>query len=313
LQEEERYLTADDLISLAAEAEINLSKRAIRDWPVWGGLALATTIGRGPGKGVGRVWTPEQAQVFLHVARARRAGVSRAKVVNLPVFFWLTLGDAYVPIEQVRRGMTRWIAHYRRLSRRELQAQTRQHLGLTDEVRDLLERDPAARRRLAYQMSVAPSLHQVDDYAAFLSTAGGLLPESTRRSAKGYAQVQRTRELGAEIFLRRASNELLQTARDRYRPSFDALEARLTDEGLSSEEVLRRLGEEEVGAGCPNLLTWLGTVVEERAAYLHGLTIGVTAMTALEPLVRLTTSVSRESIAASNRARRRRTGRRTRR
>jgi len=219
--------TSDDLIELAAAEQITISTRGIRDWPVWGGLAPATPIGRGPSKGVDRVWTAEQAQVFMRVARARHAGNSRARVVNLPAFFWLVVGEEYVPIAQVRRAMATWIARYQRLSNREV-----------------------------------------------------------RRSTDQYAAVHRARNLGAEMFPH-ASDELLYRARERYRPTFDALETKLQDQGISPEEILKRLIDEEAGNACANLLTWLGGVLQDDMAFRPGRLIRTKALAAIKPLIRL--------------------------
>jgi len=102
--------TATDLVDSASVAGLAASPRLIRNWVEEGLLDRAYVKGRGPRKGVDGLWSDNQRDLFLTLLRmAGQQDVRRnAPLANVVVWLWVALGDAYVPIRQVRRALRTW-------------------------------------------------------------------------------------------------------------------------------------------------------------------------------------------------------------
>jgi hypothetical protein len=109
-----------DLFSIASGEGVEMSPRMRRDWTDAGLLAPASMEPRGQRRGVGRYWTEEQVEVFRAVLRRRRTeSAPRRDLANIPVAWWLFIGEAYVPLRQVRRALGTFVSA--RPSRMELE------------------------------------------------------------------------------------------------------------------------------------------------------------------------------------------------
>lgn len=100
---------ATDLVAAARAAEHDrVSPRLVVDWVGLGLLDRPERHGLGRGKGSMATWPDEQLQLFLAVLRLRDQGAKVPQLCNLPVWLWLTWGDGYVSLGQVRRAMQTW-------------------------------------------------------------------------------------------------------------------------------------------------------------------------------------------------------------
>jgi hypothetical protein len=100
--------TADDLCRAAQAAGVTASKRLVIDWASLGLLDQPTRHGLGRGKGTIATWPDTQCKLFLALLEKRRSVERVAPLCNIPVWIWLWLGDALVPLRQVRRALGTW-------------------------------------------------------------------------------------------------------------------------------------------------------------------------------------------------------------
>lgn len=103
-----RY-TLEDLLQVAAADGVPVTGRMIVDWVELGLLDQRQHVGLGRGSGSQPgTWPEEQRSLFLLLLKQRQQVRHIATLTNIPVGFWLILGDRYVPLRQVRRALRTW-------------------------------------------------------------------------------------------------------------------------------------------------------------------------------------------------------------
>ncbi len=123
-------LTKKGLIGRAKAQGFDPSPHLVDDWVERGLLASPEREGRGRGKGVGSLWTEEQAQLFLLLLQKRDEldGRSLGPLYNIPVALWLLWGDRYASVSQVHRALGAWLEASGRIALRKAKAAVREHL-----------------------------------------------------------------------------------------------------------------------------------------------------------------------------------------
>jgi hypothetical protein len=112
-------LTADELISVAAENGLRASRRLITDWISLGLIDRPHHPGRGQGRGsTDGTWSLPQASLFVDLVTLRQRKpdpvTQVAGLANVPVSAWLWSGEEFdVPVRQVRRALETWCGRHR--------------------------------------------------------------------------------------------------------------------------------------------------------------------------------------------------------
>ncbi len=124
----EPVLRTADLIEAAKSRGFTVSDRVLDDWVKAGLLHKPVRKGQGRGKGKVGLWSHNQLELFLLILDRKRAGKVKwiATLCNIPVFMWLTFGDAYASLEQVRKALGTWVGTYKRSSWRKAMYSARQ-------------------------------------------------------------------------------------------------------------------------------------------------------------------------------------------
>lgn len=102
--------TATNLVEAArAAGHDRVSPRLVVDWVGLGLLAPGKRrpLGRDRGSHPS-TWPDEQRQLFFALLALRDQGAKIAQLCTVPVWLWLTWGDGYVPLPQLRRAMRTW-------------------------------------------------------------------------------------------------------------------------------------------------------------------------------------------------------------
>jgi hypothetical protein len=263
----ERYVSAD-LIALAGLEEVRLSERSLHDLPKWGLLALASTEGRAPRKGVGRFWTAEQAVVFHSQMRMRasRPTVGRGELALVPVFFWLYAGEEWVPLLQARRALATWGRWYRSVSRHRAVTNALRELERQPDVQYALKTGAMTRDELHAELTKLPAMTDIRGRAEFYGKLRGPLaerlnPEETRERIEAQEQAMQAMEAGINS-LQWASDKQLRDVQRRYAQEIgqEAERRRAKDGDQATVEFLLRI---ELPASCANAFTRLGRLLQD--------------------------------------------------
>lgn len=237
-----------DLCRLAEAVGVDLTPTMRRDWTRVGFLAPSTPEGRRglSGAGVGRYWTPEQAQVYQTVLGryAEQPRPPRYALANLPLAFWLLLpdGEVFVPLVQVRRALATFAAAAWKEERIRRMV-TRHALALPKAAAADLPLQELIEEAVAEDVATRP-LHADSEW---------LVDALTRRTAVDRATANRIREdskaaLRGLATFRELDDDVFRLARERYR---DTYLPKLAPDVLAENS-------------CADLLTVLGAIAGER-------------------------------------------------
>ncbi len=99
-----------ELVVAAKAHGFPVSERLVTDWVSVGLLdrPIRRGLGQGGGRGSQARWPENQRRLFLSLLPHRARGAHIAALENMPVWIWLTWGDEYVPLRQVRRALATW-------------------------------------------------------------------------------------------------------------------------------------------------------------------------------------------------------------
>jgi hypothetical protein len=288
----EKY-SSDDLIELAKKENQTVSRRSLHDLPQWGLLPLATPYGRAPGEGVGRYWTPEQASVFQWQMRMRRdrPGVSRGELTLIPVFFWLSMGEDWVPLEQARRALATWRRWYRNASRRRIKTNELRELERHPDVHAALSIGALNRSDLRAEIKQLPELEDLAGRAKFYGKLRGPLADSISDEEQ-FERIQMHQralsalELGLNA-LDSLSDEQLREVQRGYAADISPKVEQLGGEQRAAEWLRRN----ELPASCANAFTRIGYLVHEQRD-LHAAQIAATGSLTSLAFTRLFTKVA---------------------
>jgi hypothetical protein len=228
-----------------------VKRRLLTDWVSLGLLDSPLTHGRGRGRGVGRSWPEEQAELFLILLKKRLSLRTVTPLANVPVFTWLVWGDRWVPLRQARKALATWTGAHSRVSStrarrtaRELVRQVAGPRARRDDKRQLVD--------LIERFAGGAPL----DEAALQQAVARLLPEDGRLFARGYAQlVQCTIE--AALKLDAVEDDVFELARASYQTSAAAYLAS-GPATAADANATPRIHEEVVNSACRDLLTQIG-------------------------------------------------------
>jgi hypothetical protein len=114
------FYTRAEMLEQAHISSLSLSDRHLTDL-IEDGLINGPCKNGLPGGGSEAVWPQEQLDLLLMVLKKQqeldqRAGhhvYARKLLCNIPVCTWLYWGEAYIPLDQVKRAMVTWARAYR--------------------------------------------------------------------------------------------------------------------------------------------------------------------------------------------------------
>jgi hypothetical protein len=167
----------------------------MHDWPSKGLLAPPLRAGGGYKGGVKGVWPAEQAEIFLAVyALRQRQNARLLDLANFPVWAWLMLGDAWAPLEQVRRALRFWAKRVHDMHDREFAPSVGRFLSPYQPDASLVEEWTQQTMKLAWGTTSADRIRDLSMrlYApAGAATPSGVLlasayPESALASVEGF-------------------------------------------------------------------------------------------------------------------------------
>jgi hypothetical protein len=97
-------------VAAARERGFQIRRRWILNWVQLGLLEGPTRASRGKGGGSGtqRLWSASQQSLFLATLDVHRRTPSIPALCNIPVWLWLTAGEEYAPLSQVRHALVTW-------------------------------------------------------------------------------------------------------------------------------------------------------------------------------------------------------------
>lgn len=209
--------TLDDLITDATAVGWEFNERLARDWHRRGllGSPRREPLGRGRGSDPA-VYSSQQRALFQAEARNRAAGLRLPTLAALPVWAWLTYGDDWVGLPQLRRALHTAVGDPRRSQR--VAGQTAQLLlALVDHKQGR----PGDRSRLRAELTAQLTSGRIDQArlrprveAVFeplgLSVVRG--PAGASLTPEAFTYGLGTRMLAA-VFLTKITDDQLFTAR----------------------------------------------------------------------------------------------------
>lgn len=101
--------TKPELLDEARSHGYHLTSRTLTNWIDKGLIANASTEGRGPHEGVGRVWPESQRQLLLKLLNERQHTDSLARLAAWPIAIWIYWGDEHVGTSQAMKAMKTWV------------------------------------------------------------------------------------------------------------------------------------------------------------------------------------------------------------
>ena len=109
----------------------DISDRTIRSWVQYGLIDRPDKKGLGRGRGTEATWPRTQVELLMALLhhRDKGGGTPIAALCHLPVWGWLRLGDAQIPLRQVRGCLRTWASAAESPSWAEAQRGARRVVG----------------------------------------------------------------------------------------------------------------------------------------------------------------------------------------
>ena len=212
------------MLEAASGKGVRISRRLMTDWIGHGLLASPSAPGKGRASGRAQgTWPRPQLELFAALATLRAEGLGVQALCPLPVWYWLTRGDDWVPLSQARRAFKTWAPGFNIITERQSQAVASRVLAEFDSP-TATRADRKAFRTIiseAAYRGIAPDNAKLADAIAKLGRSGGDF------NAESYAtlitiQLRVLRDVteftDAEYKLARALHNTLRADFQRVRP-----------------------------------------------------------------------------------------------